>query len=573
MSTIGGGGSNIRPPTGGVDAQKEASADAVADTKKAVAKKVEEKVDTTRAVADKFQVKAQATIAPSPAELAKAQTQFSKEFAPEVVHYLEKNMGLKMDPVKALKVKNQIQSDPVAKQALGTIKNAIEESNREFLAGWKPPPPIAPPPLHMPKQEGQLDKTKTPNESGQAQLATAAHAKLTLQGTADSKKLGEHAKADASTKDGKLTDQKKPLTPEQQKLQDAKKAAQEEAKKAQLADQKKLDKTLLDATKDPKNLKPGEGIGKADHALRSEHLKIDPSLDLQGVLPDQPPTDPSDQTGVSYGEAGGALTGDGTDGSGGGGGGGGGGTGTDYHPPHAGDPSWGSPGPMSGVQQRVGMTFKELANRLDDSDAAECALVVLMDAVSSVDKDLKSTQNLLMMRHKVNDAMRDYFKNFELKARNIHGDQSMEWQNMSFDIGYDAAGNMSVTSYPDMTWATGTYDHVEGKGSHDITPMDGFQNNTGASGMQEAQANGSIHQVDDKTVVGLTSWRQLKTQSVPAEADFIRSQISSIKQDNDVVSQQLQKLMDLRKNIIEQFGKIYQSRSDGWDQQIALIAQ
>lgn len=567
MPTIGGGGP-IRPG-GGVDAQKDASADALAETKKAVSEKIEQKLDTTRTVADAFQVKADAVLAPSAADLAKAQTQFSKEFAPEAVTYLETNLGVKMDPLKALKVKQQVQSDPVAKQALGTIKNAIEESNREFLAGWKPPVPAASDPGHAASKDVLLDKTKTADSSGTAQLNASASAKgkleVTQKASEADKKLTEHAKPGAQPLDKKLTGANKLETPLQKQQQALKKEALDDLQKGALADQKKLDKTLLDSVKDPQNLKPGELKDPSQldpSTLPLEVTEVGASLSVQLPLPgDLPPGDAPPPVAVPVPETTEAGAGQGGSGS------------PDSPMPQPTQPAWGAPGPLSPIQAKVAISFNELANRLDDADAAECALVVLMDAVTSVDKDIKAQQNLLQMRHKVNDAMRGYFKNFELKSRGLHGDQSMEWQNMSFDVGYDSAGNMIVTSFPDMTWATGSYDHVEGKGSHDITPTEGFQANTGANGMQEAQGNGSFHQVDDKTAVGLTSWRQVKQQTVAGEIDFIRSQISSIKQNNDLVSQELQKLMDLRKNILEQFGKIYQARSNAWDQQIALIAQ
>ena len=563
MSTIGSGG-GVRPGGQTSQTQKDASSDAVADVKKAVEKKVGEKLDTTRTVSDKFQVKAEASLVLSPADLAKAQSTFDKEFSPVVVAVLEQHLGVKMDPVKALKVSAQIQADPQAKAALGKFKNAIEETNKEFLATWKPPQ--APKPGQVPAvppKDAQLDKAHGADQNGTAQLNAHATTKgkldATLKGADANKKLSENGKPGPQDKAG----DKKPLTPGQKNQLELKKEATAEAKKLALDDLKKLDKTLLDAQK---NVKPGDlkDAPKTDPAKLPQQDELGAGLTVQPTDDTPPPTDPPDPVPPpQVTETGGADT------PGGGGGGGGGSPMPTPTPPH-----WPPPGgQLSGPQTKAAMSFKELASRLDDADAAECALIVLMDATRSVDQDLKAQQNLLNMRHKVNDAMRNYFNNFQLKARNIHGDQSLEWQNMSFDIGYDEAGNMTVTSFPDMTWATGTYDHVEGKGSHDITPTEGFQNNTGANGMQEAQGNGSLHQVDDKTCVGLTSWRQLKTQSVPAEADFIRSQISSMKQDNDVISQELQKLMDLRKNIIEQFGKIYQSRSDTWDQEIARLAQ
>jgi hypothetical protein len=519
--------SNFIPAGGALtDAQRDASQDALTEVRQAVAKNIETKLDTTRQSADKFEQKTEAALLPQPADTAKAQTQFAKEFSPAVVSFLEQNLNVKMDPLKALAIKAQINADPAATQALSTFKDAIEQTNQEFLASWKPPA-LAPPPVAS-QPVAPTEKTTFDTE-----LAQKAQSAAPMQvAAAQTQAVAQITVPLAAAK----PTEKPPV---------GKQILTTDERRAEVADQKKITQTLVDSAKDPESLaQPAHETNPPLARGPAPAATADAMTVPSAPLPTAPPTTAGSQTGQ----------------------GGAGGNGSSQ-------PQWGQPGPLSPAQTKAALSFAELSTRVDQADVPECALVVLMDAVSDVDKDLKQQENLLDMRHKVNDAMRDYFKKFEHESAGLSGDQSLEWQQMSFDIGYQANGDMIVTSFPDVTWATGSYDHVEGKGAHDISPTDGFQNNTGANGMQEAQGNGSLHQVDSNTVIGLTAWRQIKVQSAPAEADFIRSQLSSMKQDNDVVTQELQKLMDLRKNILEQFGKIYQSRSDTWDQQIALLAQ
>ena len=150
------------------------------------------------------------------------------------------------------------------------------------------------------------------------------------------------------------------------------------------------------------------------------------------------------------------------------------------------------------AQAKGALAVNALFSRLSASDAAEGALVVLMDSVEDVDKDIKTQSNLLNMQHKVDDAMRAYQNKFYLESRTLVGDQSLEWQRTSFQIGYDPAGNMIVQSFPDATWATGNYEHIEGKGSRTKRRCKVFKPTTGAAGIARGRRQRLAHIRSDR---------------------------------------------------------------------------
>lgn len=574
MSKISGQGPSIH-----VDAERAKREDALADVKKGTQQKVEEKkteqVESSKSekaeagqkqaaakksetVKDGFSAKNDANkFTPSKADTEKAHAQFKEEFSSEAVRFLEANLKTQIDPQKALRLKNQIAQDPKGKQVLQAFKVALEEGAQRVL-------------------QQRLDASKSPDPRSETKSPTT--------------QAGKEAQAkDTTGKDSAVKEGASKAATGRETF--AKDATLKEAAKDGRATESK-DNAAKDAAKDSNKDATAKDTARAakDSAAETK-LKTPPETDpkkLPGEEPPMPPGLPADLPDAATG----ASNADGGDNTGEDGGfpaedgsvlmaytytsddsgsipADGGSTST----AHSGNADWlgGGNQPLSANETKAAISFKTWIEDAGTGEVAEFALVVLMNAINDVEKDLKVAQQLLRMRHKVNDAMRDHMAQFSKTMEGLQGKDAREWQHMNFDIGFNDAGEMIVQSYPDLSEQTAKYEEVEGKGADDMSAEESFVAAHGQDGIDEARQNGSLRYIDGKTVVGMTSISMVKGDTLTLERDRIKSKLSELTQESKKVTLQLQRSMDMRKNLLEQFSKIYDSRSDNWDQNIAML--
>ncbi len=570
MTNIGGGGGVNRPGQPQPDTPSEpgstanTNANAVADAQKAAHKNVQVQQEVVAQQSDAFQQHEQsAHVTVSKEELEKAHVAFTQKFPPDVVKFIANGLNAKIDPYKTMQTRTAILNSPVGRQAIEDVKVALEEGAQALAR----PPPGA---------DNQPLQTGAPALLQAEGLLPGQLPKPILAGGLDGQTPGRVLNAnDPLNPNNKPIDPKppaappKPATTTTDKLTDQalanKNAAADAAKK--LVTQTATDaKNAVDAKNPPAPPPPPAPLPKAGALLPGESAGADTA----------PPPPPPPAGGVVINESSGAQTNSNGGGSGTGGGTGSGessaalgsGTGPNGGPPVFG----GGSAPLSPLAKKATISLKQMQDLLASNAGPEAALVVLMAAIEDVDKDLQNAQNMLKVRHEVNNAMRDYIAEFNKQTWKM-GDNNFEWQRMTFTVGYDKAGNVFVQSYPDVTWETGTPQHETGKGTSDITPEKGFATAVGTEGVTEAQANGSYHMLDGNTCVGLTSHRALNASAIPAETSYNNSVMSSMKEEDEKWTMNLQNMMDTRKNMLQQFSKIYTARSDSWAQQIAQLVQ
>lgn len=540
-------------PSIGKDAERSLREDALADVKKGTQEKVEatksertegsKEADAKTAakrpdvIKDGFASKSEGNkFTTSKADVEKAQAQFKQEFPADIVEFVEKGLKANIDPQKALKLKNQMSTDPKAKQVVQLFKVALEEGAQKVLQ----------------KRLDEASKAKPgegpggPEKSEMPVAQRSAEARFT--------KAADGAKLDSKSIDGKK------LEGEAKKAD----ASKTEAKKSEAADDKKTDDkkdTKADAEQGPKA--EDDGVAQADSTAESDAATDADAADAETIVAEDDVAASASQTDDSEIDTNtqpDALDDDAALGL----------SGEDGTPP-----SWGGGGggtqPLSASETKASMAFQSWMQDMGSGEVAELALLVLAQAVNDTSNDMKIAQKMLKMHHQINDAMRAYSQRFSKEMAGLKAGEAREWQHMNFDIGYDANGEMVVQSYPDLSAQTAKYEDVEGKGADDMSPEESFVAAHGQEGIEEARQGGTLRRIDGNTVVGMTSHSIVKSDTLTLERDRIKSKLSEMKTEGKKVTLTLQRSMDMRKNLLEQFAKIADARADNWDQNIAML--
>jgi len=534
------------PPSVKVDSEHDSAQDAIDEIRKKTAQVHEEKTEQNLHPSDRFAAKEQANkFSPATANTKETAAKFEEKFMPDLVKTFEQNLNTKLNPDVALKYLNSMQTDPLLQTAAKDMRIAVEQWAQTSLKNQA----TADANSQNQGSSGQSGSGGFQQRSDAAfriNLQTedaTANAKNKDQATADrnkDKKTFDQKTTDNVTEEqevhGKGKGAKTQNKPQPQKPQTAPKPTDKPDKKPPLPDLKKEEAKKDGDKKDQqgagekanKLVTPGEVDVTVDEATLDVPAEQQAKLDALT----QPPSMP-----VQWGktkESGAAL---------------------------------------SASESQAATSLYACLQASPNADIIEMAAVVLTYCMNGLDDDLRAVQKELQRQQAINDLMRQYDEHIQMLIANLHSTaDSIIITHEIAVLGVDDKGNLVPTMVPVLIDATSTTTHNDGSGG-DLSATDAFQKNFGSEGVQEAKQNGTYRQVSGDMVVG-----QCSTQVVAiANSNFVTQEIQARKetltQDMDKIATQVQKHMQIRKDVLDQFSKIIQSVSDAQDQQMALMAR
>lgn len=227
---------------------------------------------------------------------------------------------------------------------------------------------------------------------------------------------------------------------------------------------------------------------------------------------------------------------------------------------------------LSETENHASLGLQAYLQKTEPANVPEMAMIILCNAMADTSNDMKAVVDKLKMQNKLNQAMREQITRLGTIRSSMKGDEKRYFERFKFDISYDdKSGNFFISTTLDTQPATGAYQDVNWS-TCNISPEDDFKAKHGDLGWEEAQQNGSLKQVDGEHVVGDTSIVYGDCDVLDAQMQILKSARDAEKMNVNKLTTMMHQVMDQRKNMVEQYGKIMKSRSDAMDLSIANLA-
>ena len=211
-------------------------------------------------------------------------------------------------------------------------------------------------------------------------------------------------------------------------------------------------------------------------------------------------------------------------------------------------------------------------------DITQYAMLMLMECLKDLNKDLNNKMLWAKVRHKMNDAMRTYmaevFKKMAALTRPPADSNAVpepifiENLTPEMEIGPDGQPTGEVNMVPKEVETPISDQKAEDQ--EGITP----ETKTAASQVEEMRNKGLpiiSERSENGTIFVNSTYSYVTVDHVGPMKERLRNEVQALKMDFEKEMLSVQKMMGLKKNVMDNLTKIIRTKSDEWAKSIALL--